>query len=118
MAVFLFASTTAPAWLAGQAPYSPAPRASRWSDATPAPPVSPYLNLTNRGTNAAMNYQSLVRPMLEQRAAQQRQAALAQSPPPTPNWRQPATRTANAARRSYGDTPRYRNLSHYYRGLR
>jgi len=75
------------------------------------PTVSPYLNLLNNPNPNVTNYQSLVRPMLDERDAVARQDAKGQQVPqsqrrnPTAGKRSPDDRTQAA---------RFLNYSHYY----
>ena len=78
------------------------------------PTVSPYVNLSIRNQYGLSSYQTLVRPMLEQQAAAERQV--------TPLGRlqsraQPieaAGSRRSSAMRSVPQTGRYMNYSHFY----
>lgn len=107
----------APMLLAGASALAQAPIVRRDPvEAFPPPStVSPYLHLTNRNA-AAAQYQTMVRPLLEQREAQWRSGSAGRFAgarvAPSSSVR-PA-----GARRSLAQEPRFMNFSHYYRGLR
>jgi hypothetical protein len=80
------------------------------------PAVSPYMNLINNNTGVATNYQSLVRPQLEQQnfnaksasaiKGLQRQAAS--------STRSASSHEGNMKMRGTGHTAARENYSHYY----
>lgn len=79
------------------------------------PTVSPYLNLLNNPNPGVTNYQSLVRPMLDERDAVARQDAKSQQVP------QSQRRNQTAGKRSPDDrsqAARFLDYSHYYGNLR
>jgi hypothetical protein len=83
------------------------------------PTVSPYMNLVNNPQGGATNYQSLVRPQLEQQATNRKQGvAIAQlgrqafSGSPQPKSQ------GNGQLRSTGHRAVFNDTSRYYPGLR
>jgi len=79
------------------------------------PSVSPYLNLLNNNGSDVTNYQSLVRPMVNQNrinAQQSAQINRLQAKPPT------SSNAGSEALRSTGHQSTYHYYSHYYPNLR
>lgn len=83
------------------------------------PRVSPYLNLVNNNQPAATNYQSLVRPQLEQQAMNRNQRAainrLQRSAAPT---RSQSTMQGNQHLRGTGHRTTFDDTSRYYPQLK
>ena len=83
------------------------------------PTVSPYLNLLNNNSLGVPNYQTMVRPQIDQRDALVRQGASLQQ-------LQQQFRDSSQNARQYqpggvsrtGHGARYLNYSHYYSGIR
>jgi hypothetical protein len=103
----------------GQVPRAPGGSRAAYYSTQVAPPVSPYLNLLTRNPAGISNYQTLVRPMLEQRDALAAQAVQIRALEEQLGALRTAgpRRTATTGRRSFGTAPRFMNLSHYYGGL-
>ncbi|HEY2841119.1 MAG TPA: hypothetical protein VGJ26_18330 [Pirellulales bacterium] len=82
---------------------------------TRKPSVSPYLNLLNGGDPNLTNYQSMVRPMVNQNrvnAQQNAQINRLEAKPPT------SGNAGSESMRSTGHQATYRNYSHFYPNLR
>lgn len=80
-----------------------------------SPTVSPYLNLVNNPNSNVTNYQTLVRPMMEEREALHRQNMGPQGNPRS----QPATsRRGSQQQEGPVQAARFLNYSHYYGTLR
>lgn len=83
----------------------------------PRPTVSPYLNLLQGGNNAfnLPQYQTLVRPFLDQQAVNERNQFESQTLRRQVNTLQnQVNRTTIGAGRATGHPTRYMNYSHYY----
>jgi hypothetical protein len=82
------------------------------SDNPNGPTVSPYLNLLNNNNqlNGVPSYQSLVRPLLDQQSAIQRQGSSLQRLQQQVNTQG----AAGAAGRSTGHTTFFMHYSHFY----
>ncbi len=102
-----------------------APGAPPFSDVTPTPTTSPYLNLFNNGggsNNNQANYQQLVRPQLEARnnyLQQQSQLQTLQrqvNAGRSGNGVAPDANAGRGIRATGGVASQYMNLSHYYTG--
>jgi hypothetical protein len=80
------------------------------------PTVSPYLNLLNTDRFGVSNYQTLVRPLIEQReAAQQNQANIQQLQQQFQTAQMSAARRGSSGGpRSTGHPSRYFTYLHYY----
>jgi len=80
------------------------------------PTVSPYLNLAVRNQFGISNYQTLVRPMLEQQAqaASQRQPSIKN--PPLNRSVEPSATGRPTGLRTAARSDRYMNYSHFYGG--
>jgi hypothetical protein len=80
------------------------------------PTVSPYLNLAVRNQFGISNYQTLVRPMLEQQAqnASQRQPSIKNAP--LNRLAEPPTTGRPTGIRTAARSDRYMNYSHFYGG--
>ena len=82
------------------------------------PTVSPYVNLSIRNQYGLASYQTLVRPMLEQQAAEQR------STTGSPKLRNRTASIESSGSRSTSQmravpqTARYMNYSHFYGGTK
>ncbi len=94
-------------------------RAYSYERGTPNLTVSPYVNL-GVNTNGISNYQTLVRPMIDQREYSRAQTEQLQPP-------RPATRIARNTRDSVDDSAeigrpkpsvRFMHFSHFYGGFR
>lgn len=78
------------------------------------PSVSPYMNLVNNPQGAATNYQSLVRPQLEQSATnQQQRAAISQLQRQAPG-RSQSSAQGNQKLRGTGHHTMFNNTSRYF----
>jgi hypothetical protein len=83
------------------------------------PTVSPYLNLGQRNAYGISTYQTLVRPMLEQQAYAERQAAIAPRHVTQPRMipttgRRPNSASGDDTARTVARPGRYMNYSHFY----
>lgn len=88
-------------------------QAQEWPRYAPSrPTVSPYLNLTNQNRGVLPNYYSLVRPMQNQVAFDNRIAAVAQAQ--ARNIRSLQQLTAPITTQGTGTASVYQNYSHYY----
>ncbi len=82
------------------------------------PRVSPYLNLVNNNQPGATNYQSLVRPQLEQQAVNRNQRAALSRMQRTAPTRSQSTSQGNQHLRGTGHRTTFDDLSRYYPGLK
>lgn len=79
------------------------------SDNPNGPTVSPYLNLLQTNSQGFNSYQTLVKPILDQNSALQRQGGAIQQ-----LQQQQATSSAGGGRRATGHATYFMNYSHFY----
>jgi len=83
------------------------------------PAVSPYMNLVNNAQSGATNYQSLVRPQIEQSSVNSRQrAAITQLGRQAATNRPQSSSQGNRQLRSTGHTTHFNDTSRFYPGLK
>jgi hypothetical protein len=86
-----------------------------------SPPVSPYLNLGINPTNGLSNYQTLVRPMIDDREEMLRQTATLQQLQHQVRQGQIGTLTKDSKGQDSNERPgvkHFMHYSHYFSGLR
>lgn len=84
------------------------------------PAVSPYMNLLNNNTGLATNYQSLVRPQVEQQSYNARSSSAIrglQRQAASSTGRNASTTEGNVKMRKTGHAAQRESYSHYYPGL-
>jgi hypothetical protein len=82
------------------------------------PTVSPYLNLSIRNEYGLTSYQTLVRPMLEQQAAEQRSAVGSTKLRNRAAAIESSGSRSTSKMRAVPQTARYMNYSHFYGGTK
>ncbi|MBI3838757.1 MAG: hypothetical protein HY288_12600 [Planctomycetia bacterium] len=111
---------TSPAVAQGLGNYASGPGAYT-ANPYSSPPVSPYINLGINPSNGLSNYQSLVRPLIDEREAMQRQVATLQQLQQQMRQSQFGQATQDPNRQDPKERPwakHFMQYSHYYGGLR
>jgi len=106
-----FASTASAQYKGKQRPFDTSAR---------RPSVSPYMNLINNNTGAATNYQSLVRPQIDQQNLNAQNASAIknlQRSQASSSKGSKSTAEGNIKLRATGHAASRENYSHFYPGL-